>query len=155
MRQWVWRLGPRGAAAGNGMQSGKCFSSSTFRSTLTLSVDSPMVAGWVSSPCYCCREPGAMAQNFFQSTQVTLGRAGKKQGYLHSAARTLIAIRISESTSLLHIINKPLNPNLERGSKIALYKSGVVSSEIVYQLASNPGFGCCLFKNKAGPAVVA
>lgn len=110
-------------------------------------MDFPKAAGWVSSPWHCCREPGTVAQNFFQSTQVICGRAGKKPGYLHSAARTLLTIRRSESTSLLHIINKPLNPSSEGGSRIALYKSGVVSSEIVYQLASNPGFSCCLFKN--------
>lgn len=63
MRELVWRLGPRDAAAGSRRQSGKCFLFLTFGSTLTLGMDFHVVAGWVSSPCCCCREPGAMEQN--------------------------------------------------------------------------------------------
>jgi len=60
----------------------------------------------------------------------------------------LLVIRISKSTSLLHIVNKPLNLNSEGENKIALCKSGVVSSAIVYQLASNAGFSSACLKTK-------
>jgi len=71
-------------------------------------------------------------RKLFQSTQAILRRPGKKPGYLCFAVRTLLVISVSESTSLLGIINKPLNPSSEGGSRIALYKSGVVSSEVIY-----------------------
>lgn len=99
-------------------------------------------------------EPGTMGQSCYQSTRIILGRAGKKPGCLHNAARALLVLIINESTLLLCIVNKSLNPSLEGGSRIALYKSGVVSSGIVYQLASNPGFSCSLFKNSVSPAAV-
>lgn len=95
-----------------------------------------------------------MGQSCYQSTQVILGKAEKKPGCLHTAARALLVLITNESTSLLHFVNKSLNPSLEGGSRITLYKSGVVSSEIVYQLASNPGFSCSLFKNSVSPAAV-
>lgn len=95
-----------------------------------------------------------MGQSCYQSTQGILGRAGEKPGCLHNAARALLVLILNKSTSLLYIVNKSLNPSLEGGSRIALHKSGVFSSGIVYQLASNPGFSCSLFKNTVSPAAV-
>lgn len=149
IRQWVWRCC-------NWKRDiiWKALVILTFGSTWSVSVDFPKELGWVSSPKHCCRKPGTMGQSCYHFTQVIIGRAGKKPGCLLTAARALLVFIINENTSLLHIVNKSLNPSLEGGSRIALYKSGVVSSGIVYQLASNPGFSCSLFKNSVSLAAV-